>query len=357
MAKILIAISGGVDSSVAAHILKEQGHELHGVYLRTWINDEDIFAECPADEDIKYAEAVCQQLGISFEVISLVEEYQQKVVDYLVDGYRRGITPNPDIMCNREMKFGVLREIAIERGFDGLATGHYTRITNSEQKNVQVLEGVDPQKDQSYFLAMVRKEQFEHAYFPIGDFQKSEIREYAKRLDLPNAKRKDSQGICFLGKVNINNFLANFIEEKPGRIINHDGKVVGKHKGLHHYTIGQRRGIGVPSNTDNEAYVVVGKDMKRNVLLVAFDRPESKGLYAKRALIGDLNVLDKLISGEPLLAKVRYRDDKVALDWQWQGDCLEIHFHEAQRALALGQVLALYRGPQLLGGGFYREID
>ena len=350
-------MSGGVDSSVAAYLLKEQGHDLHGVYLRTWINDEDIFAECPADEDIQFAEAVCAQLGISFEVISLVQEYQEKVVNYLVEGYRNGITPNPDIMCNREMKFGILRDIAIERGFDGLATGHYARIHRADAENFRILEGKDALKDQSYFLAMVKKEQFAQAYFPIGEYTKAEIRHRAQELQLPNAKRKDSQGICFLGKVNINDFLGKFIHDAPGEIINHHGKVVGEHRGLHHYTIGQRRGIGVPSNTDYEAYVVVGKDVQNNALHVAFDREDSEGLYATQVVIGRVNLLDELLSEDVLRAKVRYRDDKVSLQWKLVDQKLHITFDEPQRALALGQVLALYRGEQLLGGGFYEEIS
>ncbi|MEM8549999.1 MAG: tRNA 2-thiouridine(34) synthase MnmA, partial [Verrucomicrobiota bacterium] len=265
MAKILVALSGGVDSAVAALLLQQQGHEVHAAYMRTWMNEEGsaILADCPWEEDIKQAKAVCAHLGIPFEVVSLIAEYRQHVVDYLIDGYQRGITPNPDMMCNREMKFGVFRRFALEHGFDAIATGHYCRLSQDDEGTPQLLRGLDPNKDQSYFLALVQPDQLRQARFPIGELEKPRVRELARGHGLPNATRKDSQGICFLGKVDINQFLQSYIPDRPGEIVRAaDSSVLGEHNGLHHFTLGQRRGLGIPSNTDFENFVVVAKDFE-----------------------------------------------------------------------------------------------
>jgi len=356
MQKILVALSGGVDSAVAALLLKEQGYEVSGAYIRTWMNEEMPLADCPAQQDIEDSRAVAAHLGIDYEIVNLVNEYRDHVVDYLVDGYKRGITPNPDMMCNREMKFGIFQDYALKQGFDGIATGHYVRKTTQADGSQDLLEGRDPNKDQTYFLALLRQSQIRKANFPVGELEKSRVRALARDHRLPNADKKDSQGICFLGDMNISRFLEHYIEDKPGNIVNTDGKVLGRHRGLHRYTTGQRRGIGVPSNTDNEFYVVTALDMERNELVVAFDRPESPGLFTSEVELYGLSFVNQPVTeSKRLLAKPRYRDPSQAITYTPLGDgTARVTFDEPQRALSPGQILALYDGEKLLGGGFYK---
>ncbi|MFU8848102.1 MAG: tRNA 2-thiouridine(34) synthase MnmA [Opitutales bacterium] len=356
MHKILVALSGGVDSAVAALLLKERGYDVSGAYIRTWMNEEMPLADCPAQQDIEDSRAVAEHLGIDYEIVNLVNEYREHVVHYLVEGYKEGITPNPDIMCNREMKFGIFQDYALKNGFDAIATGHYVRSIRNADGSYDLLEGLDKNKDQTYFLALLRQAQIAKALFPVGELEKPEVRAIAEKYRLPNAGKKDSQGICFLGDMNISRFLEYYIEDKPGDIVNSEGKVLGQHRGLHRYTTGQRRGIGVPSNTDNEAYVVTRLDMERNELVVAFDRPDSPGLYTSAVELYGLSFTNHPLT-EPcqLLAKPRYRDPSQAITYTPTGTgSAKVSFAEPQRALASGQVLALYDGEKLIGGGFYR---
>ncbi len=355
--KVLVALSGGVDSAVAAMRLKDAGHDVAAAYMRTWMNEEGgaVFEDCPWEEDIQNAKAVCAHLGIPFEVVNLIDAYHDRVVDYLVEGYRRGVTPNPDIMCNREMKFGVFRDYAKKEGFDAVATGHYARRLTHPEGTAGIREGLDGNKDQSYFLALVRQEQVRDALFPIGELAKPRVRELARERGLPNATRKDSQGICFLGKVRIADFLKHYIPDKPGEIVRADGAVLGQHRGLHRFTIGQRHGMGIPSNTDNKNYVVVAKDFASNQLVVAFDEPGTPGLYETRFRLRGLSWLGKPVTeaGE-IEVRPRYRDPRFTVQFTpTDTDGAEIVFPEPQRALASGQVAAFYRGDELLGGGFF----
>jgi tRNA-specific 2-thiouridylase len=357
MSKVLVALSGGVDSAVAALLLKQQGHEVHAAYFRTWMNEEGLPfpGECPWEDDVRNAQAVAEHLGLPFRIIDLVQDYRDTVVQYLVEGYRNGLTPNPDIICNREMKFGVFLRKALRDGFDLIATGHYARRRENADGTFDLLEGLDPNKDQSYFLALLNQAQLAKAIFPIGELLKPEVRRIAAEARLPNAERKDSQGICFLGQVPVQDFLERHIPDAPGPIVNAAGKEIGRHRGLHRYTIGQRKGIGLPSNTDGEYFVVVKKDFATNTLHVAFDRPEAPWLYTHEATARDFTWINRPLVGDlEILARVRYRDKATPARFRPQPDgSVRLDFTETQRGLAPGQVVALYQDRVLLGGGVF----
>lgn len=396
-------MSGGVDSSVATLLLKQRGLEVVGAYMKNWINEDNLPGDCPWRQDIEDARAVAGQIGIEFRVVNLMHDYRRLVVDYLLDGYARGLTPNPDVICNREIKFGVFRAYAKAEGFAAVATGHYARRVEMDRavpamldsssagahlgapkRGTQqacaptehggnsslgrpasreerppacaLLEGVDTNKDQSYFLALLSQEQLREARFPVGHLTKPEVRALAAQHQLATAHKKDSQGICFIGEVKIQDFLRAYVPDHPGPIIRAtDGKEIGHHRGLHYYTIGQRKRIGIPSNTDFKAYVVVGKRATDNALLVAFDAPEAPGLFINEIRVQALSWIgEPVATSRPLEGRVRYRDPRVPLEFvPGDGGAALIRFTHPQRALAPGQVLALYDGEQLLGGGVY----
>ncbi len=359
--KILAAMSGGVDSSVATALLVREGHEVVGAYMKNWINEENIIGHCPWEEDIVDARAVAEQLGIPFHVVNLMKEYREKVVKYLLEGYQSGITPNPDVMCNREMKFGVLLEWAREQGFDAVATGHYARRADWPDEGPVVLRGKDTNKDQTYFLAMLQPHQVVAARFPIGDLLKPQVRDIAHELGLKTAAKKDSQGICFIGEVKMEDFLRTFVPDSPGMIVDLNGKVLGEHRGLHLYTLGQRKGLRVPSNLYKEAYVVVAKRPASNELVIAIERPDTPLLWATRCkLTGISSTGHPLTSERELQAMPRYRAPAAAakfspscIDGEWSA---ELTFHAPQRALTPGQICALYDGERLLGGAIFGEV-
>ena len=356
--RVLAAMSGGVDSSVAAAQLIREGHEVVGGYMKNWINEENILGDCPWQQDIEDARAVCDHLGIEFRVVNLMDDYRERVVKYLLEGYQAGVTPNPDVMCNREMKFGVFLDYALERGFEAVATGHYALRRDNARGTADILCGADANKNQTYFLALLEQRQVQAAMFPIGHMLKPELRALARELGLPNAAKKDSQGICFIGQVKMSDFLRAFVPDKPGKIVNLDGEDLGEHRGLHLFTLGQRRGIGVPSNAYKEAFVVVEKRGESNELVVAFDREDTPRLYAARCEVGGLSFVNRIPEqGATILAQPRYRTPAVPAKYLPDGEGgAELVFEEPQRALTPGQICALYEGEVLLGGAVFKCI-
>ena len=370
MERLLVAMSGGVDSSVAALLLQQQGCEVVGAYMKNWINEDNVIGHCPWMKDIDDARAVADKLGIEFRVVNLMQDYRRLVVDYLLDGYQRGLTPNPDVMCNREMKFGVFAQYARAEGFAAVATGHYaqrvervdlnasapTSALGSTRSTFALHEGADKNKDQSYFLALLSQTQLREARFPIGHLTKPELRALATAAGLPTAAKKDSQGICFIGEVKMADFLKRYVPDHPGPIVRAtDGKMLGEHRGLHYYTLGQRRGIRVPSNADDKAYVVTGKRGADHALLVAFDGPDAPGLWTSECRVHGLSFIGASINAPRRIeCRVRYRDPRVAIEFVPGPDATaHITFATPQRALASGQIMALYDGDRLLGGGVF----
>jgi len=305
-------------------------------------------------------------------------DYRRLVVDYLLEGYQRGLTPNPDVMCNREMKFGVFAQYARAEGFAAVATGHYARRVECgrgftprpdglvapesgrkappTEQSFALLEGLDKNKDQSYFLALLSQLQLAAARFPIGHLAKPELRALAADAKLPTAGKKDSQGICFIGEVKMADFLKTYVPDHPGPIVRAtDGQVIGEHRGLHYYTIGQRRGIRIPSNTDDKAYVVTGKRASDHALLVAFDGPDAPGLWANECRVHGVSFIGEPVTEKRRLeCKVRYRDPRVFIEFTPGPDhTASIKFEQPQRALASGQIMALYDGEKLLGGAVF----
>tara|TARA_Y100000310_G_scaffold330028_1_gene400939 strand:+ start:2157 stop:3203 length:1047 start_codon:yes stop_codon:yes gene_type:complete len=338
---VYVGMSGGVDSSVAAALLQKRGFNVVGVYMKCWTEGP----ACTTLEDERSARLAALHLGIPFYVWNFIDQYQEKVVEYMLKGYQQGITPNPDMMCNREIKFGLFFQKAMELGADYVATGHYAQ-TEKRGGNFILLKGVDPEKDQSYFLAGINPAVLEKTLFPIGRYTKIQVRALARKLRLPNAERKDSQGICFVGKVQIGDFLRLHIPKKEGTIVSSQGKVLGQHDGVHYYTLGQRQGLGLAGGP----YYVAGKDLATNTLQVT---KEEKDVEQNKIFVQDVNWFFRPVENPAkLTVKLRYRqeDIPVQLVLNEDGSCM-LKTATPQRAVTPGQFAVFYRNEELLGGG------
>ncbi len=350
--RVIVGMSGGVDSAVAALMLKEQGYDVAGVFMKNW-DDSAPDTECPAQADFDDVRNVCDHIKIPYYSVNFEKEYWDRVFSHFLEEYKAGRTPNPDVICNKEIKFAAFLDFAYGAGAKYLATGHYARQEISGGV-AYLKKGLDQNKDQSYFLCMVTSEQIKNVIFPVGEINKDEVRKIAQDANLKVAKKKDSTGICFIGERKFKQFLQTYIPAQPGDIITTDGKVIGKHDGLMYYTLGQRRGlaIGGSKGGTGERWFVVKKDMENNVLYV-HQGEDSELLYTKTLFMKDVN----FISGEPAkkfacMAKVRYRQqDQQAYVAQTEENVWRVQFSENQRAVTPGQYCVLYDGDICLGGG------
>jgi tRNA-specific 2-thiouridylase len=392
MKRVVVGLSGGVDSSVAAYLLQQQGYEVIGLFMKNWHDDSvTISNECPWLEDSNDALLVAEKLGIPFQTVDLSEQYQEKIVDYMFSEYEKGRTPNPDVLCNREIKFDVFMKIALSLGADYVATGHYCRkgeIEVNGEKVYQLLAGVDNNKDQSYFLCQLSQEQLSKALFPIGELTKPEVREIAAEMELVTAEKKDSQGLCFIGKVRLPEFLQQKLQPKEGTIIQIDkndpvysdevqnglsleeqllleskkrpytanmGKVMGKHQGAHYFTVGQRKGLNVGGTTD--PLFVIATDVETNTIYTGLSSMHpglfKKALFIEKSEVHWIREDLALVNGETLevMARIRYRQPlQKAVLHQFENG-MYISFEEPQSAITEGQFAAWYHNDELIGSG------
>ncbi len=362
MAKVVVGMSGGVDSSVSAILLKNQGYDVVGLFMRNWdssVNNDFLGNPnlnnniCPQEEDYNDALKVCEKIGIPLYRVDFVKEYWDYVFTYFLDELKKGRTPNPDVMCNKYIKFDMFEKKAFELGADYIATGHYARLIDGK-----LYKGLDHNKDQSYFLSQVSEDKLAKVIFPVGDLEKTEVRKIAKEYDLITASKKDSTGICFIGERNFTKFLENYLPNNPGDIVNIDtNEVLGKHIGLMYYTIGQRRGLNIGGTKDR--MFVCKKDLDKNILYVAIG-DENKYLLSYAALIEHVNLIDELPS--KCMAKFRYRqpDNEVYTEKLDDGNIL-VKYPQGIKAVTEGQACVFYDGDECLGGGIikkvYNEVD
>lgn len=349
---IYVGMSGGVDSSVAAALLVEQGYHVVGVYMKNWSGDDfGIQAECPWEEEVKDVQKVCDVLGIEFKSFNFEREYRREVVEYFFNEYRSGRTPNPDIMCNRQIKFGRFLDKAVTQGADYIATGHYAQVKNDDGK-WHLIKGVDSHKDQSYFLHTFTQEQLKHVLFPIGHLKKENVRTLARSFNLPNAHKPDSQGICFIGEINVHAFLRAQLPQKQGNIIDFDsGEVVGTHDGAWFFTIGQREGLGVGGT--KEPYYVQGKDIEKNELYVCMGKANPL-LFKRRVTLKDMSWISESTPDyihHDIQVAIRYNQIPQPGSLHITDTATSVDFESPQQAVAPGQSAVVYQGDECLGGG------
>ena len=352
--RVVVGMSGGVDSSVTALLLKEQGYDVIGIFMKNW-DDTDEFGFCTATEDYKDVQAVAQQIGIPYYSVNFEKEYWDKVFEYFLDEYKKGRTPNPDVMCNKEIKFRAFLDYAIDLGADFVATGHYAQVKRNEDGTTSMLRGLDNNKDQTYFLNQLSQEQLSKTLFPLGGMQKSEVRRIAEEAGLATAKKKDSTGICFIGEKNFTEFLTNYLPAQSGPMLTLDGKKMGEHAGLMYYTIGQRKGLGIGGSGDStDPWFVIGKDLETNTLYVGQGYHHER-LYAESLFATDVHFTtdQKMPTTFKCTAKFRYRQKDTGVTVTLNEDQTEatVVFDEPVRAITPGQAVVFYDGLECLGGG------
>jgi tRNA-specific 2-thiouridylase len=351
--RVILGMSGGVDSSVAAYLLKEQGYEVLGLFMKNW-DETDENGECTATQDYKDVQKVCAALDIPCYSIEFVEEYRDHVFAEFLKQYEAGFTPNPDVLCNREIKFDLFLKKAEEFGCDYLATGHYCQVDHSSEYPLR--RAVDSNKDQTYFLTAVPGEVYKKVLFPIGHLPKPEVREIARKMGLATHAKKDSTGICFIGERKFKAFLAQYVQTKPGNIVELDGTVVGRHEGIAFHTLGQRKGLGLGG--EGEPWFVVAKNLERNELVVARG-VEHPALYSHTLWAQELNWVSGRApgSGFRCTAKTRYRQSDQSCEITIEADArVRVDFTEPQRAVTPGQYVVFYDGEICLGGGVIAKV-
>lgn len=349
---VFVGVSGGVDSSVSAALLKDQGFYVVGVFMRTWQPD---WIECTWREERRDAIRVCAHLDIPFVELDLEDEYKIGVADYMIAEYKKGRTPNPDVMCNREVKFGGFLKWAIENGADYVATGHYVDRRVLQNGNIQMLRGNDEKKDQSYFLWTLEQNQLEHVLFPVGSMPKSKVRKLAQKYQLPTAMKKDSQGICFIGDIDMKDFLNHYIDEQAGNVLNNHGDVIGSHRGSLFYTIGERHGFSIyEKGTNDKPYYVINKDIENNTITVSQDPKQESHITSSvflEHIVDNQNIFKDSMNLE---AEIRYHGEtKNVFISKYNPDSktMEIVFEKKDPTLAPGQSVVFYDGKVCLGGG------
>ena len=353
--RIVIGMSGGVDSSVSACLLKEQGADCVGVFMHNW-DEQDEDGVCTAREDYDDVRRVCDQIGIPYYSVNFVQEYWDRVFTYFLEEYRAGRTPNPDIMCNKEIKFDAFLRFAEGLGAQRLATGHYAQLAERDGKTM-LLRGADQGKDQTYFLCALGQQQLSKALFPVGHLQKSEVRRLAERYGLATSHKKDSTGICFIGERRFREFLQKYLPAQEGEMRTLSGKYMGKHCGAMYYTLGQRHGLGIGGDNDGRPWFVVDKDVKNNILYV--EQGEHEKLYSSRSSVREFNwILGEAPAQEfRCTAKFRYRQPDQGVRVFARGNGIYLEHEEPQRAVTPGQSVVLYMGDICLGGGVVEECE
>lgn len=353
--RVVVGMSGGVDSSVTALMLKEQGYDVVGIFMKNW-DDTDENGVCTATEDYKDVAKVANQIGIPYYSVNFEKEYWDRVFEYFLEEYRQGRTPNPDVMCNKEIKFKAFLDYAMELGADYVATGHYARVVRDEQGVSHMLRGVDNNKDQTYFLSQLSQEQLSKTMFPLGHLEKPEVREMAERANLATAKKKDSTGVCFIGEKNFKQFLSQYLPAKGGNMVTEEGEVKGTHAGLMYYTIGQRQGLGIGGGGANSGpWFVIGKELATNTLIVGqgFHHPT---LYATHLEASEIHFTQNNWTKKEFTctAKFRYRQQDTGVTVKIdENDSTKarVIFDEPVRAITPGQAVVFYDGDECLGGG------
>jgi tRNA-specific 2-thiouridylase len=344
---VFVGLSGGVDSAVSAALLKKQGFEVVGVFIKTWHPD---FLVCNEEEERHDAMRVAAHLDIPFLTFDLEKVYKKEVGDYMISEYKAGRTPNPDVMCNQHVKFGAFLKKALSMGADFVATGHYAQTTEATPPWLK--KGVDPSKDQSYFLWTLRQDQLSKIIFPIGHLKKIEVRKLAEKFNLPVAKKKDSQGICFLGAVDLKNFLKHYIKEKKGKVVNERGEVIGTHDGVIFSTLGERHGFTITKKTPNDArYYIVAKDIKKNILVVSENKNNHSNIL-QNVKIEKTNWINGVLDqNKNYTAQIRYHGEFLSCKIVCQSPTLAEVIFEKSNLVASGQSIVLYDGEVCLGGG------